>query len=151
MLCTAINWRRVGPTGVLVYLSWNNTVSMRCYKATAPPNPVFLDADYAYSFFFATHDSSGYCDWPQSNAEKRSAVKDKPFPAFIRVSFATMLFNTATVGTFAYFYLCSCVPCFRRYWDWVAEIDSIICFYHWHWVSRNCESYPQICVDGICN
>ena len=33
--------------------------------------------------FFATRDSSGYCDWPQSNAEKRGAVKAKLFPAFI--------------------------------------------------------------------
>ena len=34
-------------------------------------------------FFFATRDSSGFCDWPQSNAEKRGAVKAKLFPAFI--------------------------------------------------------------------
>ena len=27
--------------------------------------------------FFTTRDSSGYRDWPQSNAEKRGAVKDK--------------------------------------------------------------------------
>ena len=33
--------------------------------------------------FFATRNSSGYCDWPQSNSEKRGAVKDKLFPAFI--------------------------------------------------------------------
>ena len=33
--------------------------------------------------FFATRDSSGYCDWPLSNAEKCGAVKDKLFPAFI--------------------------------------------------------------------
>ena len=32
---------------------------------------------------FNKADSSGYCDWPQSNAEKRGAVKDKLFPAFI--------------------------------------------------------------------
>ena len=34
-------------------------------------------------FFLATRDSSGYCDWPQSNAEKHGAVKDKLFPAII--------------------------------------------------------------------
>ena len=33
--------------------------------------------------FFATRDASGHCDWPQSNAEKRGAEKDKLFPAFI--------------------------------------------------------------------
>ena len=33
--------------------------------------------------FFATRNSSGYCDWPQNNAKKRGAVKDKLFPAFI--------------------------------------------------------------------
>ena len=33
--------------------------------------------------FCATRDSSGYCDWPRSNAKKRGAVKDTSFPAFI--------------------------------------------------------------------
>ena len=32
---------------------------------------------------FTTRDSSGIRNWPQSNAEKRGAVKDKLFPAFI--------------------------------------------------------------------
>ena len=71
-------------------------------KATAPPKApqiqqtwphqeqrcawksCFFYADYAWrGVFFATRDSSGYRDWLQSNAEKRSAVKDKLFPAFI--------------------------------------------------------------------
>ena len=43
--------------------------------------------------FFATRASSGYCDWPQSNAEKRGAVKVKLFPAFI-CSVATAMINT---------------------------------------------------------
>ena len=79
---------------------------MRCYKATAPPNAApaapqnstnvatpraarrvkilfFRMLIMHGGFFVATGNSSGYCDWPQSNAEKRGAVKDKLFPAFI--------------------------------------------------------------------
>ena len=44
-------------------------------SSAARENPVFWDAVYAWRVFFATRDSSGYCDWPQNNAEKRSAVK----------------------------------------------------------------------------
>ena len=43
---------------------------------------LFLDADYAWRVFFATRSSAGNCDWPQSNAIKHGAVKDKLFPAF---------------------------------------------------------------------
>ena len=32
--------------------------------------------------FFATHDSSGYCDEPQSNTEKTRRSERKTFPSF---------------------------------------------------------------------
>ena len=51
-------------------------------SSAARENPVFWML-IMHGGFFATCDSSGYCDWPQSNAEKRGAVKDKLFPAFI--------------------------------------------------------------------
>ena len=35
----------------------------------------FWDAEYAWRDFFTTRDSSGYCDWSQSNAEKISEAQ----------------------------------------------------------------------------
>ena len=58
--------------------------------------------------FYATRNSSGYCDWPQSNAEKRGAVKDKLFSAFImrrRAARGAAQRGTAQCGT-----ACSVAP-----------------------------------------
>ena len=38
-------------------------------RSTARENTVSWDADYAWRVFFTTCDSSGYCDWLQSNAD----------------------------------------------------------------------------------
>ena len=52
-LCCAAKFSKRGPTK----------------SSAARENLVFWDADYAWRFF-TTRDSSGYCDWPQSSAEK---------------------------------------------------------------------------------
>ena len=52
--------------------------------------------------FFTTRDSPGYRDWPQSNDEKRGAVEDNLFPAFIsrvkhQISFLEMKMSSNCV------------------------------------------------------
>ena len=47
----------------------------------------FLGCWLCMGSFFETRDSSGYCDWPQSNAEKRGAVRNKLFQLSFRGTF----------------------------------------------------------------
>ena len=59
---------------------------------------------------FATRDSFGYCDWPQSNAEKRGAVKVKLFLA-LRSFFNAYLWSIELL--IIVFSHCSCVVLLR--------------------------------------